>query len=93
MKILTAYRADLLGITARLDYWQDETLSVTQSADLTFEAVKLNGELVEFIVRHGRHTTRTFSWMLIRAALTDAKMPPEVISFAATISCPVISRD
>ena len=93
MKILTAYRADLLGITARLDYWQDETLSVTQSADLTFEAVKLTGELVEFTVRHGRQTTRSFSWMLIRAALTDAAMPPEVISFAATISCPVISRD
>lgn len=93
MKILTAYRSDLLGITARMDFWQDETTSLTQSADLVFEAVKLNGELVEFTIHHGRHTTRTFSWMLTRAALTDAKMPPEVISFAATLSCPIISRD
>lgn len=93
MKIFTAYRSDLLGITARLDYWQDETLSATQPADLTFEAAKLNGELVEFTIRHGRHTSRTFSWMLTRAALLDAKMPPEVISFAATLSCPLVSRD
>lgn len=92
MKIETYTRSDLLETSSRLSFFDDETNTET-APELTFEAVKLKGELVEFVIRSGREVTRTFSWSICRATLMELRAHPQVLAMCGTLAAPLICLD